>query len=188
MSEAGSTPDKPGWYPHPERDGELGLWDGRQWVPLTAPTTEPAAVVAPVQSCAMPTCDELRIEGAIFCPRHVAVHQEGLARQAATAEAAKVCAMPKCSKPAEPGSSWCKADGKAVQRLAGRRPALLNCPHCGAGGRVTRKRVKVKRGVSGAKATGAVLTAGLSLFAVGLSRKETVTQLSCRSCRMTWTV
>jgi hypothetical protein len=62
MSEAGSTPDKPGWYPHPERDGELGLWDGRQWVPLTVPKpspafsgpTSPIPVAAPVKATAIP--------------------------------------------------------------------------------------------------------------------------------------
>lgn len=61
------------------------------------------------------------------------------------------------------------------------------CPHCQTCGGVTTEPVKVKRGVSGGKATGAVLTGGLSLFATGLSRKETVTRARCSNCHQEWT-
>jgi hypothetical protein len=64
----------------------------------------------------------------------------------------------------------------------------LVCPHCQTKGRVRTKQVKVKKGISGGKATGAVLTGGLSMLATGLSRKTTATQMTCGSCRVTWTV
>jgi hypothetical protein len=48
------------------------------------------------------------------------------------------------------------------------------------------KQTKVKKGVSGGKATGAILTGGLSLFATGLSRKEAITKAHCTNCAMWW--
>ena len=44
----------------------------------------------------------------------------------------------------------------------------------------------MKKGISGGKATGAVLTGGLSLLATGLSRKEMVREAYCYNCKMTW--
>jgi hypothetical protein len=64
-------------------------------------------------------------------------------------------------------------------------PAFV-CPHCHVKGSVHTKRVIVKKGISGGKATGALLTGGLSLFATGLSRKESNTQASCSNCRVAW--
>ncbi|MCW2539653.1 MAG: hypothetical protein JWN95_1378 [Frankiales bacterium] len=66
--------------------------------------------------------------------------------------------------------------------------AQILCPHCQTRGRVVTKRVKVKRGISGGKATGAVLTVGLSVLATGLSRKEAATIATCGNCRVTWTI
>lgn len=60
------------------------------------------------------------------------------------------------------------------------------CPHCQVRGKVTVTQEKVKRGISGAKATGALVTAGLSVLGTGLSRKETVNRMSCGNCRVTW--
>ena len=62
------------------------------------------------------------------------------------------------------------------------------CPHCQTQGHVTSKQVKVKKGISGGKLTAAVLTVGFSLLVTGLSRKQTVTQLKCSNCGMTWQV
>jgi hypothetical protein len=62
----------------------------------------------------------------------------------------------------------------------------MQCPHCQNKGGVSTRQVKVKRGISGGKATGAVLTAGVSMLATGLSRKEHVTEASCRVCANTW--
>lgn len=60
------------------------------------------------------------------------------------------------------------------------------CPHCGERGTVETKTVKRKKGISGAKTTGAILTGGLSIFVTGLSRKEKETEAHCRACGATW--
>ena len=62
-----------------------------------------------------------------------------------------------------------------------------SAPSAGLLGYVTTRKVKAKRGISGGKATGAVLTAGISILATGLSRKETVTQAACTNCKSQWT-
>jgi hypothetical protein len=64
-------------------------------------------------------------------------------------------------------------------------PALI-CPHCQTKGQIHTKSVNRKKGVSGAKATGALLTGGISLLATGLSRKEGATQAHCSNCDSTW--
>jgi hypothetical protein len=66
--------------------------------------------------------------------------------------------------------------------------AEIVCPQCEVKGRVTTELVKVKRGISGGKATGAVLTGGLSVLATGLSRKQAVTRATCGNCHTTWTI
>jgi hypothetical protein len=65
-------------------------------------------------------------------------------------------------------------------------PALV-CPHCQTKGEVRTKSLQRKAGISGGKATAALLTAGLSVVATGLSRKENVTQAHCMHCNSTWT-
>lgn len=60
------------------------------------------------------------------------------------------------------------------------------CPHCQTKGRIRTKPIERKAGISGGKATAAVLTAGLSLPATGLSRTEGVTQAHCEECNNTW--
>jgi hypothetical protein len=64
--------------------------------------------------------------------------------------------------------------------------ANMVCPHCQTKGHVVTEKAKVKNGISGGKATGAVLTAGLSVLATGLSRKTEVTKASCNNCRSEW--
>ncbi len=73
----------------------------------------------------------------------------------------------------------------AVSLYGSTNPALV-CPHCQTRGTVRVKVVKQKKGISGAKATGAVLTGGLSVLATGLSRKEELTQAHCDNCGSTW--
>jgi hypothetical protein len=75
-----------------------------------------------------------------------------------------------------------RAAAKAAQQ------ATIVCPHCHVGGRVTARQVKRKRGISGGKATGAVLTGGVSMLATGLSRKEAATEMKCDNCGVTWHV
>lgn len=62
------------------------------------------------------------------------------------------------------------------------------CPHCQEKGNVRTKSVSKKLGISGGKATAAILTGGWSLLATGLSRKENTTQAHCTNCNSTWTL
>lgn len=64
-------------------------------------------------------------------------------------------------------------------------PKLL-CPHCGTRGTVHTQPRKIKGGVSGGKATAALLTGGISLLATGLSRRQQVTEAWCANCDSTW--
>ncbi len=60
------------------------------------------------------------------------------------------------------------------------------CPHCQWKGTVRTKPIKKKAGISGGKATAAILTSGVSMLATGLSRKEALTQAHCDNCQSTW--
>jgi hypothetical protein len=60
------------------------------------------------------------------------------------------------------------------------------CQHCGFRGRVRTQRIRRKQGISGGKATAALLTGGVSLLATGLSRKVANTQAHCGNCRNVW--
>lgn len=104
-----------GWYPAPDRYGQVRYWDGINWTGYYAAAQPQPAYVAPVQTG-------------------------------------------------------------------------IKCPHCGSVGRVKTKQIKTKQGISGGKATGAVLTAGFSVLATGLSRKQEVTECRCRDCKMVWHV
>jgi hypothetical protein len=64
--------------------------------------------------------------------------------------------------------------------------SMMVCPHCQTKGKIRTKSVKQKKGISGGKAVAGLMTVGLSLFAVGLSRKEKVTQAHCDNCDSTW--
>lgn len=68
----------------------------------------------------------------------------------------------------------------------GPKNAAMVCPHCATKGFVRTKRITAKKGISGGKATGAILTGGVSLLATGLSRKEAQTQARCDNCSSTW--
>jgi hypothetical protein len=65
---------------------------------------------------------------------------------------------------------------------------LLTCPHCQQRGGVMVSKVTRKKGISGGKATGAVLTGGLSVAATGLSRMEGVQHMRCTKCNVGWDV
>ena len=60
------------------------------------------------------------------------------------------------------------------------------CPHCEVKGHIRTKLVEKKQGISGGKATGAILTGGVSMLATGLSRKAEVTQAHCMHCKNVW--
>lgn len=73
------------------------------------------------------------------------------------------------------------------RRFSGYRPKPeVVCPHCQHRGKVETRSTDRKRGISGSKATGALLTGGISLLATGLSRHEWVTQAYCDNCQITW--
>jgi hypothetical protein len=77
-------------------------------------------------------------------------------------------------------------NGEVEHEVRVARDAKIVCPQCHSRGCVTTSIVKLKKGISGAKATGAVLTGGLSLLAVGLSRKEDLTEAECSNCGSVW--
>lgn len=62
------------------------------------------------------------------------------------------------------------------------------CPHCQTTGTVRTATREVKNGISGGKATGAVLTGGLSTVATGLSQKRKVNFARCDNCEVEWTM
>lgn len=66
-------------------------------------------------------------------------------------------------------------------------PTLV-CPHCQTRGQVTAYPVTTKDGISGAKATGAILTGGVSMLGTGLSRKSAKTRMVCGNCGTEWLV
>lgn len=68
----------------------------------------------------------------------------------------------------------------------GNKSPQMLCPHCQVRGSVRTRSVLRKKGVSGGKATAAVLTLGWSTLAVGLSRKEQETQAHCDNCDNNW--
>lgn len=68
------------------------------------------------------------------------------------------------------------------------RQLKIVCPHCHESGFVTAERVKLKKGISGGKATGALITAGWSVLFTGLSREEDARKLTCSNCGTEWHV
>lgn len=70
-------------------------------------------------------------------------------------------------------------------KFARANPKMI-CQHCQTRGGVQTRQINKKRGISGGKATAGFLTLGLSLFVVGLARKENVTEAHCLNCNATW--
>lgn len=64
--------------------------------------------------------------------------------------------------------------------------AKLICHQCNQKGFLHTKTITKKVGISGGKATAGLLTAGLSLFAIGLSRKDKATEAFCGNCQSVW--
>ena len=64
--------------------------------------------------------------------------------------------------------------------------SAMICPHCQQQGGVRTKKIDRKRGISGGKATAALLTGGVSMLATGLSRKEHITRARCTKCGNGW--
>jgi hypothetical protein len=77
------------------------------------------------------------------------------------------------------------ADFSATYKY-GELNSQMVCPHCQTKGMIRIKSVSNKKGISGGKATAALLTGGLSILGTGLSRKEKGTQAHCENCNNTW--
>jgi len=60
------------------------------------------------------------------------------------------------------------------------------CPHCQVKGKCITTQVKRKKGISGGKVVGGILTGGISLLATGLSRKHKLTHVRCTNCGAQW--
>lgn len=93
-----------------------------------------------------------------------------------------------CPNPASSSSGVAPSLGGFEVLLHGSVHPNLVCPHCQKKGAVHQKKSKRKQGISGGKATGAVLTGGLSLLATGLSRKQAGTEMYCSNCGTSWFV
>lgn len=106
-------------------------------------------------------------------------------------ESVQTCSVGPCEYARVPGTLYCTQHGPragaSVEASAPSSTALV-CPHCQVRGQVSSRRVKQKKGVSGGKLTGAILTAGISMLGTGLSRKEKVTEMRCGNCKTVWHV
>jgi len=101
---------------------------------------------------------------------------------AAMAESEKVSAMAP-----EERESYLQARQESLLNMQhGQLNSAMICPHCQSQGKIRTKVVDRKKGVSGGKATAALLTGGVSMFATGLSRKERLTQAHCSNCGNSW--
>jgi hypothetical protein len=76
--------------------------------------------------------------------------------------------------------------GDSTKSTWGASNAVMVCPHCQQKGNIRTKMVDRKKGISGGKATAAILTGGVSIVATGLSRRERMTQARCGTCGNTW--
>lgn len=73
-----------------------------------------------------------------------------------------------------------------AERLRPERDKQIVCPHCQTKGHVTTAAVKVKKGISGDKATAALLTGGVTMLATGLSDRQEMTKATCSNCGSVW--
>ena len=80
----------------------------------------------------------------------------------------------------ERAAFWKDREARHREEQAALEHGMINphfiCPHCQTKGSVRSKAVRHKTGISGGKATAALLTLGTSVVATGLSRKENRTK------------
>jgi hypothetical protein len=141
--------------------------------------------------------------GQIKCPVCGFSQAEGKRCEQCEVEFSKVkIACPACGEKTlfEERCSNCGVNFKKIKQAA--RKAKLNqlnynsnwgylnpeiiCPHCQTKGYVYTQTVNRKKGISGTKATAALLTGGLSILATGLSRKEEQKEAYCDNCHAIW--
>lgn len=100
----------------------------------------------------------------------------------AVAESRRVAAM----SPEARSAYLARKREAAETTLHGPVNFAMVCPHCHQKDRVRTIPVDRKKGISGGKATAAVLTGGVSMLATGLSRKEHLTRARCGNCLNAW--
>ena len=71
-----------------------------------------------------------------------------------------------------------RMERRTIFELGEYSPVMV-CPHCQTKGKIRTKHIDKKTGISGGKATAAVITGGISVLATGLSRTDGVTQAHC---------
>lgn len=186
-----------GWYPDTASPGMERYWDGTEWTLLQrriAPIEVPAEP-EPLSPLDLGPGRDLMAEARA----HVAASME--VAQLKHEQHPTVCLVAGCMNERAEGYYAC-AEHVAEQRAHGYEPttvfvepdlaptgkAALICPHCQVRGRVQTRTVRQKKGISGGKAAGAVLTGGLSILGTGLSRKEQATEMWCRNCNTKWYV
>jgi hypothetical protein len=96
--------------------------------------------------------------------------------------------LPAIKAPVAEAAPARKADGywNSDRISFGNQSPQMICQQCGVKGHVRTKQVTQKRGISGVKAFGAVVTGGLSLLPFGISSNERVTEAHCGNCNSTW--
>jgi DNA-directed RNA polymerase subunit RPC12/RpoP len=77
---------------------------------------------------------------------------------------------------------------KAIQEEKKPPNPHVVCKYCNEKGCVKLTTVHRKKGISGGKATGALMTGGVSMFATGLSRQQKITHMRCTNCGTEWDV
>ncbi len=134
-----------------------------------------------------PECSKMISDKAAFCPNcGNPITNDVMNKDSMIAEKERLLAEKE--KALENILNSKKIELNAAEIFQGYEPkSEIICPHCQKRGYVITRHTKKKRGVSGGKATGALLTGGLSLFVVGLSRKEKITEAKCKSCEAVWT-
>ena len=98
------------------------------------------------------------------------------------AEQRKIAAMP----PEEEGGIWHPSKTSVLPSSGGQSIQLWSVPIARRREKSELKSVVQKKGVSGGKATAAILTGGVSMLVTGLSREETLTQAYCGHCSNQW--
>jgi len=88
-------------------------------------------------------------------------------------------------KPRTPEEAAARGEALRTAQWGPKNTAMI-CPHCQTRGSVRVKSVTRKKGISGGKATAALLTSGVSMLATGLSRKEGATRAHCENCSQEW--
>jgi hypothetical protein len=85
----------------------------------------------------------------------------------------------------QPSAEWIAAYNDFVRKKIAADEQMV-CPHCQVRGKVVTEAKMVKVGISGGKATAALLTGGVSLLGTGLAQKEERTKATCNNCQSTW--